>query len=197
MQGSRFFRTVLPSRRSLLLSAAPFVVALAALSPASAQVFIGGDSTPLNPALVDGSVDLEIGVNGSGDLTILNGGVLTNNTSYVGNDVGGIGVAMVSGQDSRWNNLGDVVIGQYGNGTLDILAGGFVSGETGYIGASPGGIGVVTVSGEDGSGNASAWSLQQGLNIGQEGDRYAERRTGRSRHDRRPNQRWFLGNRQY
>ena len=76
---------------------------------------------------------------------------------------------MVSGQDSRWENLGDLVIGQYGDGTLDILAGGLVTGENGYIGARPGGVGEVTVSGVDGSGNASTWSLRQGLDIGLEG----------------------------
>jgi len=151
------------------MSTAPFVVGLATLSPASAQVSIGGDSTPSDPALIDGSVDLDIGFSGPGTLTILNGSALTNNTGYVGGDVGGIGVVMVSGQDSRWENLGDVVIGQYGDGTLDILAGGLVTGETGYIGAGPGGSGEVMVSGADGSGNASTWSLRQDLNIGQEG----------------------------
>ncbi|KRB01660.1 adhesin [Devosia sp. Root685] len=151
------------------MSAAPFVVALATLSPALAQVSIGGDSTPSDPALIDGSVDLEIGVNGAGSLTILNGSTLTNAAGYVGLDVGDVGAVTVSGQGSRWENLGDVVIGQSGNGTLDIEVGGFVGGETGYIGASPGGVGVVTVSGADGSGNASTWSLRQDLNIGYPG----------------------------
>lgn len=169
MLRSHFRQAVLPSRQCLLMSAAPFVVALATLSPASAQVAIGGNSTPLDPALIDGGVDLYIGTNGPGTLTIPNGSTLTNNTAYVGHDVGGIGVAMVSGQNARWDSLGDLVVGQYGDGTLDILAGGHVSGATGYIGASLGGVGVVTVSGEDGSGNASTWYLQQGLNIGEEG----------------------------
>lgn len=169
MQRRRFLQHVWLSRQCLLFSTAPFVAALATLSPASAQVSIGGDSTPSDPALIDGSVDLEIGLNGPGTLTILNGSTLTNYTGHVGYDVGGIGVVMVSGQNSRWENLGDVVIGQYGDGTLDVLAGGFVTGQTGYIGAGLGGTGVVTVSGKNGSGNASTWSLQQGLSIGEEG----------------------------
>lgn len=169
MQRSRFLQSVWLPRRYLLISAAPFVVALAWITPASAQVSIGGDSAPLDPVSIDGSVDLDIGISGLGTLTILNGSALTNNTGYVGRDVGGIGVATVSGQNSRWDNLGDVVIGQYGDGTLDILAGGLVSGETGYVGASLGGIGVVTVSGDDGLGNASTWSLRQNLTVGEEG----------------------------
>ncbi|WP_367354026.1 hypothetical protein [Agrobacterium pusense] len=151
------------------MSAALLVVAQATLSPAWAQVSIGGDSTPSDPALVDGSVDLDIGFTSFGSLTVFNGSILTNNTGYVGGDAGGFGVVTVSGQDSRWDNLENVVIGQYGRGTLDILAGGLVTGETGYIGASTGGIGIVTVSGDDGSGTASSWSLRQDLNIGEEG----------------------------
>lgn len=169
MHRSRLLESAWSSRRYLLISTAPFVVALAAFSPAVAQVSIGGDSTPSDPALIDGSVDLTIGVNGAGSLSILNGSTLTNATGYVGLNAGGVGVVTVSGPGSRWDNLGDVVIGQSGNGTLDIEAGGFVGGETGYIGASPGGVGVVTVSGTDGFGNASTWSLRQDLNIGYPG----------------------------
>ncbi|MFK4813092.1 autotransporter outer membrane beta-barrel domain-containing protein, partial [Devosia sp. ZW T5_3] len=169
MQRSHFLSGIWPSRQCLLMSSAPFVVALATLSPALAQVSIGGDSTPLDPASIDGSVDLTIGVTGAGSLTILNGSTLTNAMGYVGFDVGGVGVVTVSGQGSRWDNLGDVIIGQEGNGTLDIQAGGFVSGGTGYVGNGPGSVGVVTVSGADGLGNASTWSLRQDLNIGYPG----------------------------
>lgn len=169
MEKSRVFQSVWPSRPCLLISTAPFVVALATLSPAVAQVTVGGDSTPSDPALIHGSVDLEIGVNGAGSLTILNGSTLTNATGYVGLNASSVGVVTVSGQGSRWDNLGDVVVGQEGNGTLDILAGGFVGGEAGRIASSAGGIGVVTVSGGDGSDNASTWSLQQSLIVGEEG----------------------------
>ncbi len=169
MQKSLFYQSVWASRRCLLISTAPFVVALAALSPASAQVSIGGDSTPSDPALIDGNVDLEIGVNGAGSLIILNGSTLTNATGYVGLNTLGVGVVTVSDQGSRWDNLGDVFIGQEGNGTLGIDAGGFVSGGTGYIGSFLGSTGIVTVTGADGSGNASIWSLRQSLNIGDQG----------------------------
>lgn len=169
MQKNRSLRSVLPFPLCLLISTTSFVVTLATLSPALAKVSIGGLSSPPDPALLDGSVDLDIGFNGLGTLTILNGSTLTNNTGYVGVDAGGIGVVTVSGQNSRWDNLGNVFIGQFGDGTLDILAGGFVGGEAGYIGSSLGGVGVVTVSGDDGSGNASTWSLRQDLTVGEDG----------------------------
>ena len=161
----------MPSRQSLLLSAAPFVLALATLSPASAQVTINGDAAPSDPALINGDDDLQIGVNGpgSGTLTILNGATLTNANAYVGLYGAGVGVVTVSGQASHWDNRGDVVIGQEGHGTLDVEAGGLVSGGTGSIGAGPGGVGVVTVTGADGSGTASTLSLRESLNIGYPG----------------------------
>jgi len=165
-----FARNAYSTRRYLLMSSASFVLALATLSPALAQVTIGGDSTPSDSTLIDGSVDLEIGVSGPGmgSLDILNGATLTNATGYVGVDVSGVGIVTVSGQGSRWDNLGDVVIGQSGQGTLDILGGGFVSADTGYVGASADGTGIVTISGDDGAGNTSTWSLQR-LVVGDEG----------------------------
>ena len=169
MQKGPFLKNVWPSRQYLLISTAPLVLALATLSPASAQVSIGGDSTPSDPAFIDSSVDVHIGVNAPGSLTILNGATLTNAASYVGLNASGVGIVTVSGQDSRWDNLGDIVIGQEGSGTLDIDTGGFVSGATGNIGNAPGGVGIVTVSGQDGAGNASTLSLLQSLNIGYPG----------------------------
>lgn len=148
------------------MSSASFVLALATLSPASAQVSLIGNNNPSDPAFIDGTVDLDIGLGGSGSLTIQNGSVLTNNAAYIGSD--DVGTALVSGSGSRWNNLGNVYVGLDGDGTLDILAGGFVSAGEGTIGTTVGSIGLVTVSGDDGSGNASTWSLQR-LVVGDEG----------------------------
>ncbi len=100
MQNSRFLHNVRASRQCLM-STALLVVAQATLSPAWAQVSIGGDSTPSDPALVDGSVNLDIGFTSFGSLTVFNGSILTNNAGYVGGDAGGFGVVTVSGQDSR------------------------------------------------------------------------------------------------
>lgn len=112
---------------------------------------------------------LYIGHQGTGALDILDGGVVTDAGGYVGYEAGSTGAVTVSGQGSWWNNLGDVVVGQSGDGTLDVLAGGLVSSQSGYIGASPDGVGVVTVSGNDGMGNASTWTHQYDLHIGDEG----------------------------
>lgn len=218
-------RIVRPLSSRLLASLAPLPLVLAGTPQVLAQqVILGGDTDPADPASVNGSTDLTIGVAGSGtltiqnggslaslqgyvgndagsdgtvvvtgddgggnasswsivdylyigsegtgDLSILDGGVVTDAHAYVGYEVGSVGSVTVSGQGSWWNNLGDVVIGQFGDGTMDVLAGGLVTSETGYIGASPGSIGVVTVSGADGFGNASTWTQQYDLRIGDQG----------------------------
>ena len=138
---------------------------------------IGGDGTVVvtghdgagNASTWTNTDFLYVGHQGTGALSILDGGVVTDTRGYVGHDADSAGSVTVSGQGSWWNNLGDVVIGQFGDGALDVLAGGLVSSETGYIGASSGGVGVVTVSGDDGWGNASTWSHQYDLHIGDEG----------------------------
>ncbi|WP_052726328.1 autotransporter outer membrane beta-barrel domain-containing protein [Devosia epidermidihirudinis] len=112
---------------------------------------------------------LYVGQEGEGTLSILDGGVVTGTRGYIGADAGSVGTVTVSGHEASWNNFGDVVVGQYGDGTLNILAGGLVSSETGYIGGSAGGVGVVTVSGVDGQGNASTWTHEYDLHIGDEG----------------------------
>lgn len=139
---------------------------------------IGGDGTVIvtgrdgagNASTWTNTDFLYVGGQGTGTLDILDGGVVTDSGGYVGNDAGSTGSVTVSGQGSWWNNLGNVVIGQGGDGTLDVLAGGRVSSETGYIGASLDGVGVVTVSGVDGQGNASTWTQQNDLFIGDEGN---------------------------
>lgn len=123
----------------------------------------GGASTWTNAGF------LYVGHQGVGTLDILDSGVVVDTRGYVGHDAGSTGTVTVSGQGSWWNNLGDVVIGQFGRGTLDVLAGGLVSSETGYIGASGGSVGVVTVSGDDGLGNASTWTHQYDLYVGDAG----------------------------
>lgn len=156
------------------MAVAPLALILAS-APVSAQpVILTGDAVPLDPANINSGVDLEIGITGAGTLTIQNGGTLTNNQGYVGRDAGSTGTVLVTGRDglgnaSTWTNTGTLYVGHEGSGTLNVLAGGLVSSEAGYIGAYPGSIGVVTVSGDDGFGNASAWTQQSSLLVGDEG----------------------------
>ncbi len=68
-----------------------------------------------------------------------------------------------------WSTVDDVSVGYTGPGTMDITAGGAVNNANGYIGDGATGQGTVTVSGSDGSGNASTWTNNGNLVVGQDG----------------------------
>jgi len=132
MQRNFFLESGWPGRWWLLILGMSLVVALVTLSPASAQVSIIGDSSPSDPALVDGSVDLNIGQSAAGSLTILNGSTLTSNAGYIGYDPGGVGVVTVSGDDglgnaSTWSLQQRLTVGEGGTGTLNVTQGGRVT----------------------------------------------------------------------
>jgi len=70
----------------------------------------------------------------------------------------------------NWSVGGDLRVGNTATGTLDITSGGTVTNDTGFVGYSGSGQGTVTVSGHDGSGNASTWTNNGDLVVGQDGD---------------------------
>jgi T5SS/PEP-CTERM-associated repeat protein/autotransporter-associated beta strand protein len=92
-----------------------------------------------------------VGYNGNGTLIISNGGTLTDNTAYIGENVGSVGNAVVNG--GIWTNNGTVIVGDNSTGTLTIKGGGTVttgadSSNIGlYIGNNSGAAGAVTVAG--------------------------------------------------
>lgn len=83
--------------------------------------------------------------------------------------VTGNNVSPVPVQTPNWSVGSDLFIGSGGNGTLVIQDGGTVSNNTGFIGNGSSEQGEVTVSGHDGSGNASTWTNNGDLVVGQSG----------------------------
>lgn len=71
-------------------------------------------------------------------------------------------------QTPSWMVGADLYVGNVGTGTLDIQNGGTVTNNTGFIGFNA--QGTVTVSGTDGSGNASTWTNNGDLVVGQDGN---------------------------
>ncbi|MDH7798594.1 MULTISPECIES: autotransporter outer membrane beta-barrel domain-containing protein [unclassified Beijerinckia] len=69
----------------------------------------------------------------------------------------------------NWSVGEDLQVGVPGGGTLNILGGGTVTNDTGMIGANALDQGTVTVSGHDASGNASTWTNNGDLVVGQDG----------------------------
>ena len=62
--------------------------------------------------------NLSVGANGTGMLTIQNGGTLTNEFGTIGNLPGGVGTVTVTGPGSSWTNVDAIVVGGLGTGTL-------------------------------------------------------------------------------
>jgi T5SS/PEP-CTERM-associated repeat protein len=80
-----------------------------------------------------------VGYSGNGNLTISNGGILTNTDGflgYIGASTPSSGTVTVSGAGSTWTcgTSGNLDVGYGGNGTLTIGTGGSVSDVTAYIG---------------------------------------------------------------
>lgn len=105
------------------------------------------------PAVIDAGAavadGITIGLFNAGDLTIRNGGTLTN--GGLGNIANGSlssGLATVTGAGSTWNNLADTLgIGTSGDGELHILDGGKVNSAGAYVGYLPGSVGNVVITG--------------------------------------------------
>ena len=118
---------------------------------------------------------LNVGLGGTASLSILNGGLVSNDFGIIANG-GGTASATVSGVDvhgnvSTWINNSTLVVGDLGAGSLLIENGGLVRSVQGAIGGTTGTVpglssGTVTVSGSDGNGHVSTWALGNNLYVG-------------------------------
>ena len=131
--------------------------------------FIGGFAGASGGATIDGAGStwsvggfFDIGTNGTGALSLRNGGTLnTATTTAIGFQTGSSGTVIVDGAGSNWaGNL--IQVGNHGTGALTIQNGGTVSNNFfGSIGDQADGRGTVTV---DGVG--SSWINVNDLRVG-------------------------------
>jgi len=84
--------------------------------------------------------------------------------------VTGSGVNPSSIVSPNWSVGSDLQVGTASGGTLNITGGGTVTNDTGFIGNGAAEQGTVTVSGRDASGNASTWTNNNDLVVGQDGN---------------------------
>ena len=127
---------------------------------------IGGATLTLNGSHAAGStltVGGSIGFQVDGNLNVQAGGVVSNETAFIGLSAGSMGAATVTGAGSQWNNSGNLSVGHVGDGTLNVTAGGVVSNSIGSIGSSTGSVATVT-------GAGSQWNNSGILSVGQAGD---------------------------
>ncbi|MCB1227021.1 MAG: hypothetical protein KDK99_14485 [Verrucomicrobiales bacterium] len=120
--------------------------------------------------------ELYVGLQGTGQMTVSGGGVVTSAYGTIGsafNSGSGLpsnGSATVTGAGSVWNNTQRLYVGDAGNGTLNVRNGGVVNATAGpvVIGRSLGGEGAVNLDGDSPSGpgghlNATGQTVTVGL----------------------------------
>jgi T5SS/PEP-CTERM-associated repeat protein len=133
----------------VVLSADGFIGAMAG-SVGTASV-TGRDGSG-NPSTWTNAGNLRIGYQGFGTLAIEEGGSVSTEFGFIGQEQDSTGTVTVSGADSIWTNT-TLNIGGGGMGTLNILDGGEVLDDVGKAIN-----GVVIVSGADLAGNPSKWT---------------------------------------
>ncbi|WP_274426174.1 autotransporter-associated beta strand repeat-containing protein, partial [Chelativorans sp. YIM 93263] len=108
--------------------------------------------------------DLFVGLYTVGELSIEDGGKVSNVDGYIAYAVGSGGTVTVTGSGSTWTNSGKLRVGSAGDGTLIIKDGGKVSNLDGSIGTGAGHTSTATVSGD-----GSTWTNSGNLTIGNYG----------------------------
>jgi outer membrane autotransporter protein len=103
---------------------------------------------------------LLIGINGTGAMTISNGGAVNTGDGYLGVAAGGTGALTVTGANSTWTSTGGISVGSSGSGVLTISNGGTVSTAVGMaIAASAGSTGALNIGADAASAAAAPGAL--------------------------------------
>ncbi len=106
--------------------------------------------------------NLYVGDEGTGSLTISNGGSVTSSSAFIGKDTGGIGTVNVDGKDATWTNSSFLYVGDEGTGSLTVSNGGSVTSSGASIGVATGGTGTVRVNGSGSDFSTSNYAIRVG-----------------------------------
>jgi outer membrane autotransporter protein len=151
-------------------------VTSATASVTSAAAYLGYSANGSGTVTVTGSGsswgisgDLYVGYNGTGELTIENGGSVSVSNVFLANGLGTTGTLTVSGAGSQLIASGEIDVGVNGVGSLIVEAGGVVESEFGIVGvpsinsaaSDPNVFGVALV-----SGSGSRWTMTETLTVG-------------------------------
>ncbi len=105
----------------------------------------------------DSGLTFQLGIGGSGNLRVENGGTLQAVDSSIGHEDQGYGSAMITGTNSRWENTGTLTID---NGNLTVDGGAVVTDDIGQIRGGYGTTVEVTV-----TGTGSLWQNTTSLDL--------------------------------
>ncbi len=129
---------------------------------------IGVNSSSIGTATVRGagstwtsSGSLTVGFQGTGTMTIEDGGSVSNAPGTIGSTLDSTGDVTVTGAGSIWANSSTLTVGNSGAATLAIEAGGSVSNTSATIGNNVNSTGAVTVTGA-----GSIWTNNGDLTVG-------------------------------
>lgn len=103
--------------------------------------------------------DFNVGWHGTGNLTIQNGGTLSSNRSYIGNESDGAGTALVTGAGSSWTTTGNLYVGAGGTGTMTVADGATVTASSIRIAYYDGTTGTLNVGAAEGNAAVAAGTL--------------------------------------
>jgi len=135
---------------------------IAANRDTTGTVLVSGTDADGNASSWSMAYDLQVGSQGTGTLTIAEGGAVNAGARVViGGSATGIGEALVSGSDglgggSRLEAGDNITIGSSGVGTLTVAEGGTVSSGDGYIGYYGTGAGTLNIGAAAGAAAAGA-----------------------------------------
>ncbi|OEO28146.1 hypothetical protein VW23_006160 [Devosia insulae DS-56] len=98
----------------------------------------------------DSMTTLSLGMDGNGELEILEGGTVTSNQGLIGDSAGSEGIVTIDGTGSNWTTRipgAGLFVGYGGKGTLTVQNGGSVNTNTTWLGYWPGSDGKLVVTG--------------------------------------------------
>ncbi|MCL2761453.1 MAG: autotransporter-associated beta strand repeat-containing protein, partial [Desulfuromonadales bacterium] len=94
---------------------------------------------------LDISTWIIVGYQGTAQMSITNGGTVSNDSGYIANQAGSISTVTVDGVGSTWINDGGLYIGSGGTGILTIKNGGLVTATSFEWSGAAGGTGIINI----------------------------------------------------
>ncbi|EKF16950.1 autotransporter domain-containing protein [Nitratireductor pacificus] len=107
------------------------------------------------------AIDLFVGLNGIGTLTVENGGNLFNEDTFIGQNVTGVGSALLSGTNASWTSSGALVLGNLGTGSMTVQNGAILSSGEAFLGAGIPASGTMFI-----TGNGTLWTNTGLMTVG-------------------------------
>ncbi|MGD8786996.1 MAG: autotransporter domain-containing protein [Phycisphaerales bacterium] len=113
------------------------------------------------PPTWENSGNLVVGYEGTGDMTISEGGMVTDSNAYIGYGRFSTGTVTVTGTDSQWQSSENLYVAYDGTGSMTISDGGKVMSKNSYVGYDVNSVADVNVAGAD-----SLWQNSENLYVG-------------------------------